>query len=349
MALTGSVEDFGLADIIQLIHFQRKSGVLTVEGEIDRITLLFTSGNIAGAESKKRAEENRLGKMLLKKGLIKEEDLKLALDEQRRSGGKLGNIFVKRGFIKEEEIKEILINQVKETVVQLFGWKQGTYEFIPQTISIDKELSISLDTQHLLMDGLRILDEWSLIEGKLTLDTVLIKKVKDIAALTEEEEEILSLIDGENDLGTIIYISGKNDFLIAKTLLSLMEKGVIEAREPAHVVAEKLPEKVKKRVKSYYFLPAFAIAVSILLSLLTVFLKKDDIFKRFSASTTIEDLRFKIEAYRFEHGSYPNTLDIISKKLDPWGRPYLYNRSENTFTIISTGAGGKEETGDDIY
>lgn len=94
MALKGSLEDFGLADILQLIHFQRKSGVLTVEGEMDRIKPMFINRDISGVESKKRAEENRLGRVLLKRGLIDEEDLKLALEEQRRSGGKLGSILV---------------------------------------------------------------------------------------------------------------------------------------------------------------------------------------------------------------------------------------------------------------
>lgn len=349
MALKGSLEDFGLADILQLIHFQRKSGVLTIEGQVDKITLQFFNGNIVGVESKKRPEENRIGKVLLKRGLINEGELKVALEEQRRTGGKLGSILVKREFIEREEIQEILMNQFKEAVVQIFGWKQGNYEFIPKAISIDRELPISLDTQHLLMDGLRILDEWSLIEDKLSLETVFIKKARYTAVLAKEEEEILHLVDGENDLGTIISISGKDDFLIAKILLSLMEKGVIEAREPAPVVAEKVPEKVKKRVRLYYFLPVFAIAVSILLSVLPVLSKKDDIFKRFSASATIENLRLKIEVYRLEHGSYPATLEGISKKLDPWGKPYLYNRDENTFSILSNGPDGRKGTADDIY
>ncbi len=37
MALKGSLEVFGLADILQLIHFQRKSGILTLEGDKDKV------------------------------------------------------------------------------------------------------------------------------------------------------------------------------------------------------------------------------------------------------------------------------------------------------------------------
>ncbi len=349
MALEGSLKDFGLADILQLIYFQRKTGVLALEGRTDRVRLLFIDGNIAGAESRRRLEANRLGKVLVKKGLLEENDLKSVLEEQRSSDARLGNILVKRGIVEKEPIQEILTGQIKETVVQLFGWKQGTYEFTPQAVPADKEIPISIDTQHLLMEGLRIVDEWSVIEGKLTLDTLFIKKTEDTAGLSEEEEEILSLVDGENDVSTIIDISAKDDALVSKILVSLMEKGAIEPKEAAPVVTEAVPIGIKKPVLAYRFIPVLAIAVSFLLSLFPMFLNKADIFKKFSASETIEDLRFEIEAYKFKHSSYPKILDEISKKSDPWGNPYVYKQNGYTFTILSAGADSKEGTTDDIY
>ena len=68
MALEGSLKDFGLADILQLIFFQRKTGVLTMESRLDKVRLLVKDGNIVGAESKRRIEANRLGKVLVTKG-----------------------------------------------------------------------------------------------------------------------------------------------------------------------------------------------------------------------------------------------------------------------------------------
>jgi predicted transcriptional regulator len=349
MALEGSLKDFGLADILQLIYFQRKTGVLMLDGRMDRIRLLFIEGNIAGAESRRRIEANRLGKVLVKKGLMEEKDLLSVLEEQRSSNVKLGNILVKRGIVDKEHILEILTGQIKETVVQIFGWKQGTYEFTPQAVPVDKELPISLDTQHLLMEGLRIVDEWSLIEGKLTLDTVFTKKAVDVTGLTEEEEDILLLIDGENDVSTIVDITARDDYFVSKTLVSLMEKGVIEQKVVAPVVIEAAPVEVKKPVLSYRFMPLIAIVVSVLLSLFSVFLGADNIFSKFNTSEDISDLRFKIEAYKFEHGSYPETLDVISRRLDSWGNPYVYMQNGYTFVVLSTGADGKKGTKDDIY
>lgn len=356
MTLKGSLEVFGLADILQLIHFQRKGGVLTLEGERDRVKLFFLEGNIVGAISKRRQEDVRLGKVLLKRGILKDEDLQIALEEQRRTGKKLGSILVKKGVVDKEHIKDVLTGQITETVLQIFGWEKGTYEFTPQAIALDtvgdEEVPITLDTQYLLMEGLRILDEWSLLEGRLTLDTILVKKMEGVAGLSEEEQEILSLVDGENDLSTIIDISGKDGFVVAKVLFSLMEKRAVESKEAVPVVEAPLKE-AKKPIISYTFFYTVAIggaiAVSVLLSFFLVFLSRDDTVKKFRASKTVENLRSKIEAYKFEHGEYPETLDVVSNTVDPWEMSYVYKHSENAFTIMSMGADGKEGTRDDVF
>ena len=350
MALEGSLKDFGLADILQLIFFQRKTGSLNLDGKLDRVKLLFIEGNISGAESKRRGEANRLGKVLVKKGLLREEDLVPILDEQRKSNVKLGNILVRKRLVKKEAVEEILAGQIKETVIQIFSWKEGTYEFIPQGVPVDKDVPISIDTQHLLMEGLRIVDEWSVIEGRITIDTIFIRKTsEDISDLTEEEKDIFSLVDGENDVSTIIDVSGLDDFSVSKTLVSLLEKGVIQRREILPVVTEVLPGETKKTAFSYQVISLAAVAIAVLLSLSSVFFDSGNVFKKFRTSEAVDDLRFKIEAYRFEYGSYPDSLNVISRDLDPWGMPYIYKRNNYTFIVLSTGPDGKEGTVDDIY
>ncbi len=349
MALEGSLKDFGLADILQLIFFQRKTGVLNLDGRIDKIRLSFIEGYIVGAESKKRTEENRLGKVLIKKGLLTEEELQALLDEQQQSNLKLGNFLVKNKIVKKEDIEEILVSQIKETIIQIFNWKEGTYEFTPQAIPVDQGVPISIDTQHLLMEGLRIVDEWTLIEGKITIDTIFVKKPYDVSDLTEEEREILLLVDGDNDVSTIIDISGKDDFTVSKTLVSLIEKGAIEAKEAAPVVTDLYPAEGKKPSVQYQCLPAFAIAAAVIISILSVFFQSGDVLKRFRTSQAIDELRFRVAAYKFEKGFYPDALQTIAKKTDPWGNPYVFRANDYSFLILSSGPDGKEGTEDDIY
>ncbi len=349
MALEGSLKDFGLADILQLIYFQRKTGILTLDGRMDKVRLLFIDGNISGAESKRRIDDNRLGKILLKKGHIKDADLKTALEDQQTSGNKLGNILVQKNLADREIIRSILESQITETVIQIFEWKHGSYEFTSQGVPQDKEFPFSIDTQHLLMEGLRIVDEWSLIKGKLTLDTVFAKKADAHADLSDYESEILSFVDGENDVSTIIDLSSGDNFEVSKTLLSLMEKGMVEVAEAAPVVTERRSVTVKRPSVRLTYLPAAAVVFSVLLSFTAVFLQQGSILRTLKASETIDDIRFRVEVYHQQHAEYPNALDLIYSGTDPWGKPYIYSVSDNSYFIASAGADGQEGTGDDVY
>jgi hypothetical protein len=322
---------------------------LTLEGRTDKVRLLFIDGNVTGAESKKRLDDNRLGKILVKRGLIKEPDLQAALEEQKKTGAKVGNILIKNELAGKEVIEEIINSQISETVTQLFTWKQGAYEFTAQGVSQDRDFPFSLDTQHLLMDGLRIVDEWSLIKGKITLDTVFLRKTESPSGLTEREREIFGCVDGENDVSTITDLSGLDNFEVSKTLVALMEKGVIEAVEAAPVVPKETVVEARKPSMLTSSLPPLAIALSLVLTLGTAMIDRNYELAEFKASKTIGDLRFRIETFRFEHNELPRSLEQVSGSKDPWGRSFIYRVSDNTFHLSSPGADGREGTSDDIY
>jgi len=362
MALEGSLSDFGLADILQLIYFQKKSGILSLSGHKDKVQLVFSEGNVISAESRKRMEDDRLGKILLKKGLIKGEDLKSALEEQKRTGARIGDVFLRKGLLKKEEIKETLTLQMTETVVQLFSWKEGTYEFQSQEVAASKDLGFALDTQHLLMEGLRIMDEWSLAEGKISPDTVFTTTGKTDSVVTTEEESILGLVDGENDVSMIIDLSGMEDFHASRIFLSLLEREIIEPLRAAPVKAEKMtiPVVQRKRPLARFFVPA-ALCIALIISLIAAVLQvtgtlkgsslpwKGESLSRLKTVRTIEELRFMAEIYKYKNGSYPSQINQIDDARDSWGRPFVYSVESGNLMILSAGPDGKVGTADDLY
>jgi len=347
MALTGSIKEFGLADILQLIYFQKKTGILEIEGPVDTIKIYFHEGNIVAARSAKRPEENRIGNILVKKGILKEEELKALLQKQAQTGTRLGSLLIQENLVPKEVLVDIITHQITDQIVQMFTWKKGTYEFTPQGVPIDKNLGLSLDTQHLLMEGLRIVDEWSIIEGTLTLDTVFKKTAKaEDAELTEEEKEALALVDGENDVSTIIELSGKDDFGISKTLVSLLEKGLIAPVEEAKEVAEAPVKKRNLSVVMTYLIPLLVI-LGFAVSFVPAAVSNLPVVDRLKASNELETLRLSVESYRIKTGYYPENLPA-GRATDPWGTPYIYQRTGNGYRLFSAGPDGKPDTSDDI-
>ena len=75
MALEGTIKDFGLPDIFQLIGLQRKTGLLTLTNEKENVTVTFENGMVVMADSSSKRLEDRLGSVLVKQGKLSRERL----------------------------------------------------------------------------------------------------------------------------------------------------------------------------------------------------------------------------------------------------------------------------------
>ena len=60
-----------------------------------------------------RPEKVRIGNLLVQEKLISQEQLELALEQQKRSGRKLGRVLIESGFATEEAISGALAMQLK--------------------------------------------------------------------------------------------------------------------------------------------------------------------------------------------------------------------------------------------
>jgi type IV pilus assembly protein PilB len=65
------------------------------------------------------AAQDKLGEILLREGLITQEQLRKALQEQKSSGMRLGYTLVKLGFIEETEVSKMLARQYRMPAVDL--------------------------------------------------------------------------------------------------------------------------------------------------------------------------------------------------------------------------------------
>ena len=82
-----------------------------------------------------RPEKVRLGEILVQQKLLTAEQLKLALDEQKRSGRKLGRVFIEQGYVTEEEISEALAKQLQIPYINLkyYNVKPDVVQKLPET------------------------------------------------------------------------------------------------------------------------------------------------------------------------------------------------------------------------
>ncbi|BBB32352.1 conserved hypothetical protein [Thermotomaculum hydrothermale] len=314
MALKGTLKDFSLADIFQLIAIQKKTGILSLKRDDEEIDVFFQDGMIVGAESKKGKSDHLLGKLLVRIGAISKEELEIALEIQKNTMKRLGQILIEKNFISQDDLKEALKKRVLEIVYSLFRWRRGSYHFKPLTsVDYDKENFEPLSTESVLMEGLRMIDEWPLIEKKLSKPDMVFRKTgklepekkQDVDAfLVEDEflmenkpnlpyemEYVLGLVDGMSSLSEIVGKSKLIEFYTYRALYDLLEQGFIE---PTVISAPSFPDYTSKRkaeTKSERIL-LIAVVVGIIFIITLFFSFKSPINELFPSYSTFKDAEY---------------------------------------------------------
>jgi hypothetical protein len=129
MAVEGTLDLFKLPEILQLVSQQRKTGILTVQGQQDIVAISFLNGRIVAADALNQTLEEGLSHILLKEGMISAPDLARAVSEHQASGGRLIDLLVERRFIERPQLLEALRLQTYRLLEQLLGWSQGDFKF----------------------------------------------------------------------------------------------------------------------------------------------------------------------------------------------------------------------------
>jgi len=267
MALEGRIKDFGLADIFQLIHLQKKTGVLTVKNGKQTSTILFEVGMIVGADTNSRRVGDRLGELLVKTKKLTKDQLEETLRLQEQNVQKFGKILEQKGWIKKEELTKILELQIQEMICQLFLLQEGAYSFEQKAVEYNREHINPINTEFILLEGVRRVDEWPMIRKMIpSLELVLESSIQDNnsmrqktsgednftevsakstvpdhgANLTAEEIQMINLVDGLRDIQAIIEFSQRGEFEACKILAALLRTGMIRVKENREKGATKI-------------------------------------------------------------------------------------------------------------
>ena len=192
MALQGTIRDFALPDIFQLIGIQRKTGILSLEHGEDTVTIKFLDGHVVGADTRTETLEDRLGSLLVRTGKITEAQLQEALRLQRNTLQRLGHLLVSSGYISEEDLVEALRVQSTQIIYRLFRWRDGTYKFSAvDDVDYDQRHFVPISSETILMEGARMIDEWPIIERRIRSDRVVLRKTEIARTLDPEMGSIL--------------------------------------------------------------------------------------------------------------------------------------------------------------
>src|ERR1700751_4372925 len=150
---------------------------------------------------------SRLGEILVKDSLISADQLKQALDYQKKNGGRLGTCLVKMGIVSDEDITAVLSRQygvpsinlkfyeVDPSVIKLVPQETAIrYQIVPLS-RVGSTLTIAMTdpTNVFAMDDVKFMTGFT-VEPVVASETAIAEAITKFYGETESAEELSKVI-----------------------------------------------------------------------------------------------------------------------------------------------------------
>jgi uncharacterized protein DUF4388 len=234
VVLVGDLAHIPPTDLLNFLHQSRLSGVLYARSEGVERALVLDDGNVSWGVSSSPAE--RFGEILARHGMLDREELARALKAQAGSGstGRIGEILVERGAFAGEDLPRALRVQVVEIFLALLVARRGEFLLFGGFDRAMLPVSAGIDTEALLLDGLRRMDEMERFRARIPGSDARPRRTgKDLAGVEMPgAREIVDLSDGKRTLGEIAARTALGEFETTKAVFKLLDSGHLSLSPP---------------------------------------------------------------------------------------------------------------------
>jgi hypothetical protein len=358
-SLRGDLKDFGIADVFQLIGQQRKTGVLEFNRDNEQIQILFDEGSVVSAAPVGSWPDAAFGEMLMRCGLLTRD----RVDELRRECGAsariLSGVVTARGWLAEDELQKIEGLLTRETIFSVLRWTAGSFDFTAQDVEHDRGGDTLLGAEQILMDGLRMVDEWQSFAELVPSEDAIFRRLLSFEQFGERAsgespgqlataERIFELIDGRLSVRRIIDLSMLGTFDSVRSFSQLHAFNAIEIVEIAGLEpeTETSPNAGRRRPPIGKLAAAVAVALLAVVTGVIVLgagsgaapdaftIERPGALERARSTYAKHRVRHALETYWFENGRWPDSLAelasagfVSSRELaSESGHPYYFDR-----------------------
>lgn len=370
VALHGNLQDFGIAEVFQLIGQQRKTGMLKITNEGAEVCLAFDAGAVVWAAPAAKNENETLGKRLIRCGYVTAQTLAQMHVEAKSSGRSLRALLVSSGVASERDLEAVDSLLTHDTIFEVLRWTDGSFHFLSQAVAHDRPPERLLGAEQILMDGLRMVDEWQIFRRSVPkLDTI-VQHRGDIDEYrqrvrreggqhAEHFEKIDQLIDGRLTLQRIIDLARLGMFDATRIVAEMFDANLITAVESGSTRPAKRDTVPRGPSTGQRVVGVVAACAPLLLlggMVYAVFLlgaARPERVEAFpierdtmaSAQTMFEKRRIRhaLEAHRYLVGDWPEQLDDLTESgllpegamASDAGAAYYYAPSEDNVVLLA--------------
>lgn len=312
-----------IPNIMGFISQTEKTGVLTLVNKGDQVEVGFVKGRVNAAVYKRAGVQELIKEYLLNSGKISMADYQKISTLHKETRKPYEDILIHEKYINEQQWKDIIHFKIQEIIDELFTWESGSYDFIEDVIMYENsKVKIAINTQGLIMEGMRRIDEWpNIINALPSLDMVF--DIKQDEAIPDnigsQERRLLEIVHPSRDLKELIRISGLGKYITYQAIYNLLKMGIVIKTKKTR----KRPAARKKKqpvMSGYHIVSWILILFFILLAAsagrfsfeytydLVTYNEGADYTQKVYARDNVDML---IRVYFIKQGRFPDTLDEL--------------------------------------
>jgi hypothetical protein len=233
MALRGSLHEFELAEIFQLISHEGKSGQFVLFCKDSEAFVIFYKGSIVSAGTTEHNFQSFLFKYLTDYKHYSIEELNELLYLCRGEIRYFTLELVNRKYLEKDELLMLVQTAIEDLACETFFLKEGHYRFDPlEDISEYIISNISFSVDAITMEAMRRIDEFKRIERYIRPNMVFSYTNKasfshSPSPIKDPSNYILSLIDGKTTVAEICVKSILLPYRVYEILFGLWQNSII--------------------------------------------------------------------------------------------------------------------------
>ena len=245
-ALAGDLAIVSIADVLLLLQDRGHTGTVTLSNGRAQLDIYLGQGRVDFAGARGIAEEFLLGRFLVGGGHLSEQDLSRVIAERQASDNRelLGAYLCARGMLTPTGLRKAMAKQTSALVFESLRWGSGRFAFRAQAElpAMAREAALALPVDGLILEGLRRVEEWRVIEQEIgDFDMTFVRNEDKLAnvgrgQLMREEAAIAELVNGKNTVRDLIQISKMGSYDVTQVLFRLLRSKLIRRRVAPVVV-----------------------------------------------------------------------------------------------------------------
>jgi hypothetical protein len=257
----------------------------------------------------------------------------------KASAQTLPRVIVDRGWLDADSVREAEELVTRDTIFEVLRWQSGSFDFRAREVNHDRSPADLLGAEQILMDGLRMVDEWQSHRALIPSEHAVYTRTGTFERFLESQpdiggeeraraERVLALVDGQKTARRIMDLARLGTFDGVRCLAELHQGGAIRALSDGEVPALSLASEPSMALSARLGIALASLAPLLVLGAAVwwttssaalapadsagVAIRRST-FENLTRVYTTRAARRAVEAYRIQHGRWPDDLAQVER------------------------------------